>query len=361
MRAARFLAATTWGAALAVLVASCVRLPAGAGSSLEQLFVWGALLVETFRVPAVLATTIGVFGSVLFSGLRRRVPYITLVCAAVVMGWGVPPLVPTGVPEHPEPDEELVVYALNLMYGTGEAGLMLAEAERVGADVLVLSEFTPEFERDADALIRARYPFAHGCARDDGFGLMIYSRLPFEGPAQIPAISWETPQPRVRLTVGTRVVEVWGVHLQSPGRPWIVTKQREEVERMAADLRAVLDTPPEASGIDAVVIAGDFNAPWRTGHLRELRRVRGVHEAHDALAWGAGSTWPHVEYGGATGLMMAAFGETANIRLDHVVVSPGAVALETGVGQDTRSDHLGVWARVGVFGRDTDAGPEGGP
>lgn len=84
----------------------------------------------------------------------------------------------------------------------------------------------------------------------------------------------------------------------------------------------------------AVIVAGDFNAPWRAHTLEPLRDL-GFREAQLEAGRGPARTWP------ARGLLSLPPG----IRIDHVAFSPGLECVEAWVGEATPSDHRPVFAR----------------
>ena len=89
-----------------------------------------------------------------------------------------------------------MVYAANLLYGQADGARLIAEIERIDPDVVVLSEYTDAFSRAHGPALLDRFPHRHGLARDDAYGLMVYSRIAFDGPPTISGIGWRTPQPR---------------------------------------------------------------------------------------------------------------------------------------------------------------------
>src|SRR5690606_7227279 len=106
-----------------------------------------------------------------------------------------------------------------------------------------------------------------------------------------------------------------------------IVEQRRQIAWLGEDAGARL-----ASGaVEGVVLAGDFNAPFHTNHMRELRAA-GLREAHTEAGPGRGATWK------LSGPLSLAPG----IRLDHVVFGGDLRAARAQVGPEVGSDHRPV-------------------
>jgi endonuclease/exonuclease/phosphatase (EEP) superfamily protein YafD len=226
----------------------------------------------------------------------------------------------------------ITVFSANLLLGRGDAGAVLDQIGAADPDVILFQEYTPA-SAGYEAALRAAYPHALVWPREDAFGQAVFSRLPFarepelwRGPvgSVIPLIACEV------LADGRRVA-VWNVHTLPPVGSRNTIEQRRMVAWIATRATRALGgaDPP-----DGLVIAGDFNAPFGTNHLRELVEA-GLGEAHAAVGTDAGSTWPRLWWKR----------HLPGIRLDHVVFGGGLAPVWSAVGDDFGSDHRPVSAR----------------
>lgn len=237
---------------------------------------------------------------------------------------------PRQAAESDEPG--ITVFSANLLYGRGRVADLIAQIEREDPDVILFQEYTPE-SSGYEALLRARYPHHVVLPRDDAFGQAVFSRLPF---ADEPAL-WHGPEgstiPMIacEVVVQRKRIAVWNVHTLPPVGWRGTVRQRAMVAwigERAAELMSGPDTP------HGLIVAGDFNAPYRTNHLRELRAA-GLREAHEDAGVGPGATWPRLWWKR----------HFPGIRLDHAMYAGGLDAAGARVGEDFGSDHRPVVAR----------------
>lgn len=225
----------------------------------------------------------------------------------------------------------LTVFSANLLYGRGDTGALLAQIAAADPDVVLFQEYTPG-SAAFEAALRATHPHAVVWPREDAFGQAVFSRLPFTSPPEI----WRGPPGSVipliacEVAVGDARVAVWNVHTLPPVGSRNTIEQRRMVAWIAARAEGTL---ARADAPDGLVVAGDFNAPYRTNHLRELRAA-GLAEAHAWAGRGPGSTWPRLGWKR----------HFPGIRLDHVLFAGGLRATRASVGADFGSDHRPVVA-----------------
>lgn len=228
----------------------------------------------------------------------------------------------------------LTVFSANLLYGRGDTGALLAQIAAADADVVLFQEYTPG-SAAFEAALRATHPHAVVWPREDAFGQAVFSRLPFAAPPEI----WRGPAGSVipliacEVAVGDARVAVWNVHTLPPVGSSNTIEQRRLVAWIAARAEETLS---RADAPDGLVVAGDFNAPYRTNHLRELRAA-GLNEAHASAGRGPGPTWPRLGWKR----------HFPGIRLDHVLFAGNLRATGAAVGSDFGSDHRPVVARLG--------------
>lgn len=180
----------------------------------------------------------------------------------------------------------------NLLAWNREVGRLADALCGTGADVLALTECTPEMAIELDRRCGDRYPHRLEELRPDPSGIAIWSTRPFTGAVVPlggrPALSAEVDG--IRLLV---------VHTEPPtmrARQW--SDELTEIGRRADDL-----------GLDVVI--GDFNAArWHPSFRRLLRR--GWRGAHEWLGQWHSRSWAN------EGRMWPLF-----VRIDHALVRDG--------------------------------------
>jgi endonuclease/exonuclease/phosphatase family metal-dependent hydrolase len=218
----------------------------------------------------------------------------------------------------------LRLVSLNMLHGRADPATVVALAERVDADVLALSEVTPEAVAGlADAGVDDLFPHAHvvlaGEGQPPGAGGALWTRLDIRERSVVPG---RFRQPAARLAVlGTRDVEVTAVHTHPP------TGSRARVAHWEEDLTRLPDPADDVLR----VLAGDFNAtPDHVAFRRLLGR--GWLDAARVAGQALRPTWSPVRF------------PLPRLTIDHVLVDPriGVAALQ--VVHVPGSDHRALVA-----------------
>lgn len=244
--------------------------------------------------------------------------------AAVVAGpaCASPPL---AAPAADQPT--LTVLDWNLNYGLAGDARALRLLEEADADLILLQETTPDWERVLRQLA-GRYPhmtFHHCCGAG---GLAVLSKHPIAEAEVLPALTW-FPAWRGVVESSVGPVQVLNVHLRPPfddagslagGLISTPAIREREMTHFAAVLDDSLPT----------VIAGDFNEAGG-GALDVLKR-RGMVSALERAAVSAATwRWP---------------GVPIRLRLDHVFYDGRSLTLTAAeVVEAGASDHLPIVAR----------------
>lgn len=258
---------------------------------------------------------------------RRPILVLLAGTTMTVLGHALPAYLPDRPLQSVSPIAEanaraapgLRVMAFNLWQRNEDLSLAMRMIEQSGADVVLLSELTPEARRALEA-VRQAYPYAVFCppARPCDQGLL--SKIPFiESGAEpsagdLPTIAW------ARLAGGDAAtgLTVVSTHMTRPTRSFRRhTAQREGLARAVREMKG------------PVVIGGDLNVTGGTRSYQDL-----VRDAHLSGFGRSLPTWP------AYPIVVPQFG------LDHILVGGGAVIVDAGVGRYAGSDHLPVWATI---------------
>lgn len=223
----------------------------------------------------------------------------------------------------------LRVMSVNLLMVNDQHAPMLAEIRAARPDVLLLQEYTDDWDRALRRALKSDLPYVRSDTRDDSFGVAVYSRTPFvagNGPTLLRLGTDTAPQPRAVVRFGGRDVALYNVHLLPPR----TLAYAQESRLQFADLldRLAAERLP-------VVVAGDFNLTETTPQHAFLRRA-GLADAWDLAGRGRGATWP----------VNSVFRYLPGLRFDHLYLGPQltCTAAETGAGPG--SDHRPIVADV---------------
>ncbi|MDH3719846.1 MAG: endonuclease/exonuclease/phosphatase family protein [Planctomycetota bacterium] len=265
--------------------------------------------------------------------LRRRkilacVSLFLVVCHAV---WIWPDYLPLlfGTSRHVERQEAagLKIFSANLYSRSVHHEAMLNEINAADPDLVLLQEYSAGWRAAlSDEDFRRRYPHRVGLAREDAFGIAIYSKQPFVD--QSLWISGQVPQAEVVIQHGGRKIRVINWHPLPPRNVEYHAVWQQQYDQLFEKL-ATLDTP--------TLIVGDFNA---TQHARQMRRFaqHGYRSAHEVTGRGYAVTWPN----GTAWI--------PPMRLDQAMMSRRfeCVTIREGVGQG--SDHKPLIAEFVMVG-----------
>jgi endonuclease/exonuclease/phosphatase (EEP) superfamily protein YafD len=208
------------------------------------------------------------------------------------------------------------VMSANLLMVNRDTEGIVAEVLGASPDLLLVQELSPHwaarFERDD--LWRA-LPHRSAVAREDSFGIGIYSRSPLSAQ-ELDLFGLPAYRAEVQLA-GGRSLRVFNVHTLPPRRPDYLQTWHDmmaEIERLIRREQG------------AVLLGGDLNATPHTAWFQRLLRL-GLRSAHEERGRALASTWPN-------GLM-----PFPPIRLDHFLVSNEVLVLDVREGEGRGSDH----------------------
>jgi len=248
----------------------------------------------------------------------------------------------TGAPREPRSPTpgrpSLSVMTYNLNYGLGGDRETVAAVAEASADLVLLQETTPDWERALRARLGGRYPHVAFRHASGAGGLGILSRYALEDLAYLepPPGGW-FPAWRFRASTPLGRVQILNVHLRpqigdsGPTLTGVVSGmvttppiRRDQIERYLAALE------PDA----LTLIAGDFNESETGSAFASLGR----HGFRSVLPeYGSENTWRYA----------TSFGQISR-RFDHIAYGPDFVPLSARVIKKGRSDHSAV---VAVFER----------
>lgn len=227
---------------------------------------------------------------------------------------------------------EIRVLSSNLRRGRADVPAF-AELARSSADVIMLSELTPDWVRHFYSLgIRNEFPYSLLVPAPGASGFGMWSRFPLEAVSPLKGGSMIAARMQVPGVPVDPVVA--GLHIMNPltfyGRAF--RQWREGIS--AANLR--MDHLAEIAGSGPVIVAGDFNSTPDMRQFRDLLAT-GYRDAVEQTGTGFAPTYP--SYPGFPPL----------ITIDHVLTR-NAAATSVRTVEVRGSDHRAILATVEILG-----------
>jgi endonuclease/exonuclease/phosphatase (EEP) superfamily protein YafD len=230
----------------------------------------------------------------------------------------VPPMFRTvDVPAGAATAPRLRLVTANVRFDNRQFDAMLDELVRLDADVLVLSEVTPDWWREIEdhGLVQS-HPYVVREPRWGAAGMAILSDRPLRDPEIVQLDDRSVPSATIR--VGERRVRLVGVHTVAPN--FAFDRNRRDQHAVSAVVR---DAPRPR------IVAGDFNATPYNRWYDELLDL-GLTEVHEAVGDPFATTWPNGRH------------PLPPVRIDHVFVDDALAPVDVEQGDGAGSDHRPV-------------------
>jgi len=243
---------------------------------------------------------------------------------AVTVAINAVPVLPwyTGNDETGDGTEFKLLYA-NVLSSNTEHDRLISLLDAEAPDVVVLLEMSPEWLVALDGL-RSAYPYSYAEARDDNFGIALFSRLPLKSISHFDSPPLGYPTIVASLDVGDEALRVVATHPMIPVSADFYDARNKQ-------LKGVAELLGKWSGPKMLV--GDLNAsPWDINY-RALERQAGVRNARQGF--GIVPTWP-------------TFMPFAMIPIDHVLVSDSISVTDLYSAPRIGSDHVPLVVTLGL-------------
>jgi len=189
-------------------------------------------------------------------------------------------------------------------------------------DVLCLEEYNSAWHKGLSSL-RNVYPYQIVRARDDNFGVAIYSRHPIQNGAILPLGTAGVPSAYCQLELNGKHWSILATHPLPPTTGASYELRNDQFQALAAFVKADKG--------DSFILAGDLNcAPW-SAHCINLLSASGLKDTR--LGFGIGESWP-------------VNCPVLRIPIDHVFVSKNVKTKVRRVEPSLGSDHLPVYVEL---------------
>ena len=192
-------------------------------------------------------------------------------------------------------------------------------------DLFGVTELTPVMARHLGAQLPT-YRTRVLEARDDAYGIGLYSRLPLLSARVVRFPAGGPPTIVARVRVGGKPVTVVVTHVHTPFAGSIHVRH---LDALAAAARSQLGK--------RVVVCGDFNTPPWSGPLRDFAADARLRDLYGGRAWAAYS-WP-------------TWGYVLRVPLDNCFVGSGVAVTAHHDGPSVGSDHRPLVVDVAVVKR----------
>jgi endonuclease/exonuclease/phosphatase (EEP) superfamily protein YafD len=236
-----------------------------------------------------------------------------------VLAWKFPPSDPV---KTVEPSRSFTVLSCNLYCECVDPERMIASLREANPDILLLMEYTPEWEGKFAETLWRDYPHRIGEPQPGAFGICLASRLPLED-ATLQTPVEDNRAVRAILTVAGERITLLGVHPPPPVRPDMYDLWRASFAKWPQLL-----LPDKTAH---TVIAGDLNSTPFAGAFARLCQESGLRDS--ARGHELTNTW-------------FPLGSLAGLPLDHILISEKLHAFEYLVGPPAGSDHRWIMARL---------------
>ncbi|MBS2006145.1 MAG: endonuclease/exonuclease/phosphatase family protein [Cyanobacteria bacterium SZAS TMP-1] len=240
--------------------------------------------------------------------------------AATTMSFSAAGPLPPGAVEKSAPGLSLLQY--NVHSSNKKYDQLIEYAGRVKPDILCLEEVTPAWVAGLTPL-RKNYPYEVTRARDDNFGIAIFSRYPLKDAAILSLGKAGLPSAFARVELRGKVYSIVATHPLPP-----VTGESYNLRN--DQYKALADFAKKDTGA-GFILAGDFNCvPW-SAHFMSLLSASSLKDSR--AGFGLGESWP-----------VNCF--VLRIPIDNVLVAKNIRVRVRRVEPDLGSDHLPVYVEL---------------
>ena len=246
--------------------------------------------------------------------VRRRPIYSLLLVVALTINAGY--VLPWyGKSQAATGDTQLRFLYANVLSSNDDHERLLDLIDNERPDIIFLQEVSAHWLKALQALA-VDYPFSYAAAREDNFGIAMWSRWPLATATHVDSPPLGYPTIIATMRIGDADLTLISTHPMIP-------VGRDNFAARNTQLQSVAELTARAVG--HVMLLGDLNASIWDRHYRRFEAATGLRNAR--RGFGVLATWP-------------TFMPPAMIPIDHVLVSGGVGIADIRTGPGIGSDHL---------------------
>lgn len=231
-------------------------------------------------------------------------------------------LIPLYIPRNDvtSGDYQLRLMLMNVLSSNGHYKELEDYVFEVNPEVLLMEEINSAWMSNM-VEFRKRYPYSKGIAREDNFGILLFSKYPIKNVDEKYFVKGGVPSIVCDIDVHGKQVHFVGTHPLPPiGREYSLDRNLQ-VGRIAEHCATIKDRP--------VILLGDLNMPHWSHYYKQLEKVSGLRNS--AYGFGLQFSWP------AFGVL-----RFLSVPIDHCLVSDDIVVTDRFIGRFVGSDHFPI-------------------
>jgi len=218
----------------------------------------------------------------------------------------------------------LTIMHSNVLNKNTRYSALIEQVRAFSPDILVTQEVNQQWV-DALLAVKNPYPYQFFRARNDNFGIAVFSRYPFDSVAERRWGGGDVPSILARVNAQGTLITVIATHPLPP-----ISKQYFELRN-----RQLRDVAKEVKRIRGpVIVIGDLNVSMWSGNYQELVSNTGLRNVRHGF--GVLPTWP------------AQFPKLLRIPIDHCLVSSHFVVHQVSTTAEIGSDHLPLLVELSI-------------
>lgn len=192
------------------------------------------------------------------------------------------------------------------------------------ADVAAFEETSQEWIEHLKARLGSTYPHSFYLARNDNFGIALFSKYPFARQSIEYFGKVNLPSTLAVIDINGKPVTLVGIHTFPPFHDLTLKTRTQELEGIIARRNEFGER---------YVLLGDLNCSSWSPYFGDV--LKGLSLYDSRLGFGVQPSWP----------TYALFLRTP---IDHVLLNDAFVVLDRKLGPDVGSDHFPVYAKLAI-------------
>lgn len=215
---------------------------------------------------------------------------------------------------------DISVGVVNLLTSNNKFDKVRDELLEKDVDILVVEEIDDKWSSELQD-IKSNYPFIYENAREDNFGIAVYSKIPIRGLRKVKAGKFDIPVISALCDFDGKEFEIIAVHTTPP----ISSEYFDNTKKMFKNLAEYIESTD-----NDVILVGDVNTTAFSHNYKYFVKKSGLKDAGSIFK----TTWS------------AKYIPLMRITLDHIFVPKTYKVKDFKVGKNVGSDHFPIYAKI---------------